>query len=158
MSKKKNSTGFYVSACLFIVFWTISWVVIALGVKEELDEQSLTDNGGLAYGVCFLVAGLSLTALAIYSCYLHARGWDTVKFFRALKVAVSVAGGAAVVCTIWFIIYPGYMNPGGLLGLAVSLTTWWWVVTTSNEVLRHSKQEHHQPVDRSSQDETLSRT
>ncbi|MCF4007732.1 hypothetical protein L1O03_11210 [Corynebacterium uropygiale] len=132
---------FHIGTAAFIILWTLQIVALSTSVKEWLDQQTGVPGGGLAYAVCFLVAGLSLSGVAAYSGYLYHQGWETARFCRALKIGVMIAALAAIVCTIWFMISPGYMNPVGLLGLAVSLATWAWVSAIANQGIR----EHHHP-------------
>lgn len=134
---------FYVTAVSFVLFCLLTTIGLAASVKELLDEQTKTVNGGIPYGACFLIAGLSVSAVAAYSIYLYARGWDTIKFLRAVKLGVSVAGSAAVLCTIWFMVWPGYMNAVGIAGLAASLATWAWVIAVVNQSLRSLQAREH---------------
>lgn len=130
---KKHIFGFF--TLLFAFFWVVQTLAVASSVKSWLDEESLVHNGGLAYGVCFFIAGMTVPCLGVYSWYLIRRGWSWLLFTKAVRLVFAVAGVTAVVCTIWFMVFPGYMNPVGLLGLAVSMTTATWGIMLCNRVL-----------------------
>lgn len=130
---------FHIATVAFVLLWSLQIVGLSLSVKDWLDQETRVPGGGLPYAVCFLVAGLSLSALAAYSGYLYHQGWETARFCHALKIGVTIAALAAIVCTIWFMISPGYMNPVGILGLAVSLATWAWVSAIANQGIRERR-------------------
>ncbi|MBV7302044.1 hypothetical protein [Corynebacterium sp. TAE3-ERU2] len=126
------SGSFFALACALI---TIS---AAITVKEELDTASKVHNGGLPYSVCFLLAGLSVTALIVYSLYLSITGWSTTRFLRAMCMTVRFSAVLAVVCSVWFIVVTDLFNMGGVLGIMLALSCMFW----ANGLFKLHTQEH----------------
>ncbi|WP_156809833.1 hypothetical protein [Corynebacterium ciconiae] len=98
----------------------------AITVKEELDTASKVDNGGLPYFFCFLLAGLGVTALIVYSMYLSITGWSTTRFLRAMCMTVRFAALLAVVCSVWFIVVTDLFDIAGVLGIMLALSCMFW--------------------------------
>ncbi|PRQ10433.1 hypothetical protein C1Y63_11565 [Corynebacterium sp. 13CS0277] len=116
-----------VPSILFAVVITVLALALGASVKAWLDEASKTDNGGLAFGVCFTVIGLSVAIAGLYAAVLERQGWSNEKYFRFIRRALWFDAAVAVACTVWFGWYPGYVNPTSLMGVLVALVTAWWV-------------------------------
>lgn len=134
MDRQALSGGVISSLC-FALCSALGAGILALDIKELLDELSGQPNGGLAYGVCFLLCGLSLTGLSLYSAYLFWSEWNSRRLIRGLKLAVEFSALVALLCTIWFCISPGYMNPAGIAGLLGALATAAWVRSICNRLI-----------------------
>lgn len=127
--KKAHGIRKPVSALAFALIWAVQTCVLSLDVKDWLDRQTQVQNGGLPYALCFLLSGLSVSALALYSAKLSLSKWDSQKFIQAIKATVIFSASSAVLCTAWFIVKTQLMNPTGILGLAVALSTALWVTS-----------------------------
>ena len=133
--KAKSRTLVIPSALVFAFFWSSATVVAALDVSRMLDKLAGVEGAGLPYGTCVLVAGLSVSAVALYSALLVLKKWNEWNLLLAIRAAVGFSAIAAVLCTVWFVVKVQVMNPAGLLGLGVCLATATWVISVCNYVL-----------------------
>lgn len=130
-----KSRVFGLLTLLFVFFMACQSAVLALSVKEWLDRASRVEGGGLPYGVCFFITGISLSCVTAYTWFLFRSGFSLKKFFASVRLAFVVSGTAAVLCTVWFVIRTGLFNPTGLLGLAVAVSAAGWVALLCTRII-----------------------
>ena len=138
-TRKKAQIGFL--SISFGILWAIQSYAVATSVRQWLDDATMMRGGGLPYEVCFLLSGLTISAVAVSWWILQVTGWSRTAFLKAIRLAFGVSMTAAIVCTIWFVVLTGYFNPVGLLGLAVAITGGLWAMTLTSVEIGKEKHE-----------------